>query len=160
MFFLEGSDLPSALLSQHVLFWSICDSVAASQPSVSPNPRWSAALMKSLEHRHFHSNTIKPRPPKHTPVPWLAAAPKGVEPITCFWRMFTNRRIAEAALTKEFNHGERSPTGTSALVFSDSQDTTMQIFTRIRLLSIRHLIYCAVILLYLNLFCFLLMISC
>lgn len=104
MLFLEGSDLPSALLSQLVRFWSICDPVAASQPSVSPNPRWSAALMRSLEHRHFHSNTIKPRPPKHTPVPWLDTAPKGVEPITCFWRMFTNRRIAEAVLTKEFNH--------------------------------------------------------
>lgn len=104
MLFLEGGDLPSALLSQHVRFWSICYSVAASQPSVSPNPRWSAALMKSLEHRHFHSNTTKPRPPKHTPVPWLDAAPKGGEPITCFWRMFTNRRIAEAEQTKEFNH--------------------------------------------------------
>lgn len=104
MLSLEGGDLPSALLSQHVRFWSTCYSVAASQPSVSPNPRWSAALMKTLEHRHFHSNTIKPRPPKHTPVPRLAAAPKGVEPITCFWRVFTNRRIAEAELTKEFNN--------------------------------------------------------
>lgn len=123
MLFLEGNDLPLALLSQHVR----CG------PFTTPSPPFNLRFHQFKEvHRadekpwHFHSNTTKPRPPQHTPVSRLDAAPKNVEQITCFWRMFTNRRITD----QRMQWRERITPGTSALVSnSDSLGTTIQIST-------------------------------
>lgn len=112
MLFLERNDIPLVLLSQFVR----CG------PFTTPSPPLNLRFHQFKEVRradekpwHFHSNTTKPRPPQHTPVSRLDVAPKGIEQITCFWRMFTNRRIAEQ--TKECNDARESPPGTSAFVF-------------------------------------------
>lgn len=124
MLFLEGNDLPLALLSQHVR----CG------PFTTPSPPFNLRFHQFKEVRradekpwHFHSNTTKPRPPQHTPVSRLDAAPKNVGQITCFWRMFTNRRITDQRMQWRGKNHPRYFRFGFKFRFSEHDDTNIYI---------------------------------